>query len=100
MPEPCPANTRYVAIQPVGQTAFAEVQIPLNGGGGGGGGTVSACDLNGDGVVNSQDVQIADNQALGLATCTGDLNGDGVCTIVDVQRVINAADGGSCRTGP
>lgn len=63
--------------------------------------TFSACDLNKDGVVNSQDVQLMINVALGQAACssTYDLNGDGQCNVVDVQRVINAADGGSCVTG-
>jgi len=63
--------------------------------------TFSACDLNKDGVVNSQDVQLMVNVALGQAACTSsfDLNGDGLCNVVDVQRVINAADGGSCVTG-
>jgi hypothetical protein len=56
----------------------------------------SPCDLNGDGVVNQIDVQLAVNQALGISRCTVDLDHTGVCTIVDVQRVINAAAGGSC----
>ena len=60
----------------------------------------SVCDLNGDGVVDSQDVQLAINAALGLRTCgTGDLSGDGHCDIVDVERVINASLGGTCRVG-
>jgi copper homeostasis protein CutC len=58
------------------------------------------CDLNGDGAVNSADIQIATNAAIGLAGCIfGDLNGDGVCDVVDLQRVINAALGAACRTG-
>jgi hypothetical protein len=62
--------------------------------------TLSACDLNGDGVVNSSDVQIAISQSLGTAPCTNAaLTGDGSCNVVDVQRVINAALGGACRTG-
>ncbi|MGA7235515.1 MAG: hypothetical protein WBY44_07540 [Bryobacteraceae bacterium] len=60
----------------------------------------SACDLNGDGVVNALDVQAAINQALGIATCgTAALTGNGQCTVVDVQRVINASLGGACLTG-
>jgi hypothetical protein len=51
-------------------------------------------DLNGDGVVNAADVQIAVNQALGLAPCTnGDVNKDGVCNVIDVQKVIAASLG-------
>jgi len=60
--------------------------------------TYSACDLNQDGVVNTLDVNLAVQQALGLASCT-DLTGDGVCNVVDVQRVINAMNGGTCRVG-
>jgi hypothetical protein len=60
-----------------------------------------SCDVNGDGVVNAVDVQVAINQALGLSPCTtADLQQTGVCTVVDVQRVINASLGGSCRIGP
>jgi hypothetical protein len=61
----------------------------------------SPCDLNGDGVVNSLDVQIAINQALGLAACTtADLERTGACTVTGVQRVINASLGEVCRVGP
>ncbi len=61
----------------------------------------ATCDLNDDGVVNSADVQIAANTAIGLATCAaGDLDGNGVCDAVDLQRVINAALGQACRLGP
>jgi len=63
--------------------------------------TVSACDLNGDGVVNSLDVQIAINQAIGITTCsTADLLQSGFCNVVDVQRVFNASVGGACSVGP
>ena len=52
----------------------------------------SACDINKDGVVNTLDVQIATNQALGLAPCgSADLIGNGVCSVIDVQRIVNAA---------
>ena len=65
------------------------------------GSTVSACDLNADGVVNNLDVQIAINQALGSSPCgNADLDRNGICNIVDVQRVINAANGQSCKLGP
>jgi hypothetical protein len=63
--------------------------------------TVSLCDLNGDGQVNSSDVQIAINQALGVVACTNaDLVGNGQCNVIDVQRVINASMGASCKVGP
>lgn len=59
------------------------------------------CDLNGDGVVNNFDVQIEQDQVLGIAPCTnGDLNGDGLCNAIDLQRVIYAALGHNCRIGP
>ncbi len=56
----------------------------------------SPCDINGDGVVNVADVQIAVNEVLGLSACTMNLDGTGTCDIVDVQRVIAAALGGAC----
>jgi hypothetical protein len=58
------------------------------------------CDLNGDGVVDSTDYQIAVNQALGKAACTADLQQNGRCDVVDVQRVANAAQAQPCRVGP
>ena len=58
------------------------------------------CDLNGDGVVNSVDVQIAINQVMGISACSNaSLQGNGLCTVVDVQRVVDASLGGSCNTG-
>ena len=60
----------------------------------------SPCDLNGDGKVDTLDVQIAINQALGISACsTAALMGSGQCNVVDVQRVINASLGGACMTG-
>lgn len=59
-----------------------------------------SCDVNGDGAVNVLDVQLAINQAMGLASCsTADLQQNGVCSVVDVQRVINAALGQACVIG-
>ena len=59
------------------------------------------CDLNGDGVTNTQDVDIAVSQALAQTACTNaDLDQDTLCTVVDVQRVINASIGQTCRVGP
>jgi hypothetical protein len=59
----------------------------------------SPCDLNQDGKVDSTDVQLATNMALGTATCTANIAGTGVCNVVVVQRVVNAALGGTCVTG-
>ncbi len=56
----------------------------------------SPCDLDGNGVVNIVDVQIAVNEVLGLAPCTMNLDGTGVCDATDVQRVVTAALGGPC----
>src|ERR1700682_4008097 len=56
----------------------------------------SPCDLNRDGATNVVDVQLAINQALGLASCTtANLAHDG-CTAYDVQLVMTAALGGAC----
>jgi hypothetical protein len=61
----------------------------------------SPCDLNGDGVVNFLDVQLAINQAIGIAACSNsDLNHDGQCNVVDVQRIIASSLGGACLTIP
>lgn len=60
----------------------------------------SPCDLNGDGIVDNLDVQLAISQAVGTTACgTADLVGDGTCIVVDVQRVVNAAGGGVCQVG-
>lgn len=61
--------------------------------------SVNPCDLNGDGVVNLLDVQLATNMALGLAPCTANIVGAGICNIVTIQRVINSALNGVCVTG-
>ena len=59
------------------------------------------CDLNGDGVVDSIDVQIALNQAVGTVVCgSADLQQNGACNVIDVQRVVNASLGQTCRVGP
>lgn len=59
----------------------------------------NACDLNANGVVDIQDVQLAVNMALKLAPCTANVSGANVCNIVVVQRVTNAALNGQCGTG-
>ena len=64
------------------------------------GGASSPCDLNGDGVVNIVDVQIAVNQMTGAVVCSNaDLDGNGTCNIVDLQRIVNAALGLACKVG-
>ena len=59
----------------------------------------SPCDINHDGVINVEDVQLMINQALGLSPCTADLTGNGVCSAMDVQIVINADLTGVCNAG-
>jgi hypothetical protein len=61
--------------------------------------TGGACDLNSDGKVESADVQLAVNMALGLTPCTASIYGSHVCNVVVVQRVTNAALTGTCLTG-
>jgi len=57
-----------------------------------------ACDLNGDGVVDAQDVQAAINMTLGLSPCTARIAGPGVCNALVIQRVVNAWRSGNCLT--
>jgi hypothetical protein len=61
-------------------------------------GQTNACDLNGDGTVNSADVQLAINMSLGLTGCTANIAGANVCNVIVVQRVVNASMGGACLT--
>jgi hypothetical protein len=60
----------------------------------------NSCDLNGDGVVNVVDVQLAINMALGTTPCNSYVNGPLVCNALVVQRVINADLGGTCVVQP
>jgi len=73
---------------------FAEITFTPPGSAGSNTTPASACDLNGDGVVNSQDVQLAIQQALGALPCA-----TGACNVVLVQDVINASNGGPCLLG-
>jgi len=61
-------------------------------------GQTNACDLTGDKVVNTADVQAAINMSLGISPCTANIVGAGVCNAEVVQRVINAYLGGGCLT--
>jgi hypothetical protein len=60
---------------------------------------LNRCDLNGDGVVDTNDVELARLMALGIIPCTADLDEDGKCTVVEVQRIVNAVLTGACRVG-
>lgn len=53
------------------------------------------CDLNNDGVVNVEDVQLAVDMDLGIVACPSDLDG-GVCGAALVQQILNAALGEAC----
>jgi hypothetical protein len=88
-----PALNSFIVINNAAQDAFS-LQLNL------GSSSTLSCDLNGDGVVNTLDVQIATNQVLGISPCTSaDLMQAGQCNVVDVQRVILASLGGGCRIG-
>jgi hypothetical protein len=56
----------------------------------------NACDLNGDGVVNTADVQAAISMSLGASPCTANIVGANVCNVIVVQRVIDASLGQTC----
>ena len=56
----------------------------------------SACDLNGDGVVNAADVQAAINMTIGISPCTANVAGPNACNAIVVQRVVNATLGQTC----
>jgi len=56
----------------------------------------NACDLNLDGTVNTSDVNLAVNMALGSQPCTASLTGAGTCNVITVQRVVNAGLGQPC----
>lgn len=60
-------------------------------------GAANACDLNGSGSLNINDIQISINQAVGAAPCTNaDLNKDGTCNVIDVQLLVNGVLSGVC----
>ncbi|MEK7390409.1 MAG: hypothetical protein AAB036_12015 [Elusimicrobiota bacterium] len=52
-------------------------------------GIAASTDLNGNGVTDASDVQLAINQARGLSSCsTGDINKDGACDVADIQLIV------------
>jgi probable HAF family extracellular repeat protein len=63
-------------------------------------GAYSPCDVNTDGKINVQDIQVMLNEALGVNPPANDLNGDGVVNVVDLQIDINGALNLGCTTGP
>jgi len=57
------------------------------------------CDLNGDSAINTTDVQLAVNQALGKSGCSNDINADSRCNVLDAQLVTDGALGNACPPG-
>ena len=94
MPE---ATMLYVAIKPSNTTSFTEIAIPTFSGGGPV--IISDCDVNHDGSINGQDVNMALDAALGKIACAADLNTDNRCDAIDAQRIINASMGSTCLVG-
>lgn len=61
------------------------------------GAQTSPCDLNGDNVINSADVTLAINMAIGaVAPCTANVEGSNTCTVITVQRVWYSYNGRPC----
>jgi hypothetical protein len=56
----------------------------------------SACDLDGNGVIDATDLATAMQQVVGVGACSADLNSDGVCNVIDVQIIANAPASGKC----
>ncbi len=56
----------------------------------------SPCDLDKSGTVNSADVTLAVNMALGTTQCTANVEGLDICTVITIQRVVNASLGQAC----
>ena len=77
---------------------FASNTASFKAASGGSGSGAGPCDLNQDGVVNSTDVTLAVNMAIGTQTCTANLEGADTCTVITVQRVVNASEGQTCIT--
>jgi len=95
-----PYSAASVAYEAVPNDIGALLAPPTSLSAGSVGGGIQPCDLNNDGSVNVQDVQLAVNMDLGLLACTLNINGSGTCNVVTIQRVINAALGLPCVTGP
>ena len=62
------------------------------------------CDLTNDRVINTTDVSLSVDKALGRSSCSagdaGDIDRNGACNVVDIQRIVNAVLTGTCRVGP
>ncbi len=58
----------------------------------------AACDVNQDGQVNIQDLQLVLDEILGALPPNDDINGDGQVNDLDLRMVINALLGKGCTT--
>lgn len=59
----------------------------------------TACDLNGDGVVNAVDISLATSMVLGQTPCTSTIEANpSKCTVISLQRVFDASQGQACIT--
>ena len=76
--------------------SFASSTVSFKAAGSASGGTLSACDLNQDGLVNVIDVQLVTDMYLGVIPCAANIVGNGICSTLTVQQVQNAALGGTC----
>lgn len=56
---------------------------------------LSTCDLNADGLVNIQDIQIAISAVIGTGTCPTSITGG--CSLITIVDEIIAANGGACK---
>jgi len=90
------ATVAYEAVPSGGTLPLAPASVSVGSVGGG----ILACDVNNNGSVNVQDVQLAIDMTLNMSPCTLNLDGPGICNVITIQRVINAALGLSCITGP
>lgn len=62
--------------------------------------SLSACDINGDGITDLKDAQNLMDQINGvILPATADLNGDAKTDVIDLQRVVNTIAGAACRLG-
>jgi hypothetical protein len=57
---------------------------------------IDACDVNQYGSTTVADIQSLVSQALGLSQAANDLNGDGMVNVVDVQIALNDGIGLGC----
>ncbi|MEO7143487.1 MAG: putative Ig domain-containing protein [Bryobacteraceae bacterium] len=90
------ASGAYTALWDTSGT-YAASSVSFKAASRGGGTPLNACDLATPfGTIDSADVTLAVNMALGTTPCTANVEGPRICTVVTVQRVINASQGQPC----